>query len=150
MLRHCLAPLLLFAATAVSAQAPASARPATADEAAVRAVLEHYMQGHATGDGAHWSMIFHPVSMLFWADGGKFRSRTGIEFAAAAGGSPAPDEAQRKRRIVFVDVDGDAAVGKVELDYPEVRFADYFTLAKLDGEWKVMNKTFSRQAKPKP
>ncbi|MGH7585773.1 MAG: nuclear transport factor 2 family protein [Gemmatimonadales bacterium] len=129
------------------APAPLLAQAAAPDTAGVRAAVEHYLQGHATGDGRHFQIVFHPVSMLFFTDNGQFRSRTGVEYVAGAPGKPADDEAQRKRRIVFVDADGDAGAAKVELDYPQVRFVDYFTLLKIDGQWKIMNKIFSRQPK---
>ena len=36
------------------------------------------------------------------------------------------DEAQRARKILLVDVAGDMALVKVELDYPKVKFTDYY------------------------
>ena len=57
-------------------------------------------------------------------------------------GKPAADEKDRKRSIESVDVAGNAAVAKVILDYPNVRFVDYFTLLKINGEWKIVNKSF--------
>jgi hypothetical protein len=117
-----------------------------AEEAAVRAALEHYLAGHATGDGKHFSMVFHPESKLFFNRDGQFATRTSAEYIAGASGKPAADEARRKRRIAMVDVTGDAAVAKVELDYPDVFFTDYFTLLKVNGEWKIVNKTFNRGA----
>lgn len=42
----------------------------------------------------------------------------------------------------MVDVTGDAAVARVELEYPGVSITDYFTLLKIDGEWRIMNKIF--------
>ncbi|HET7691460.1 MAG TPA: nuclear transport factor 2 family protein, partial [Gemmatimonadota bacterium] len=41
------------------------AQEAPSEEAAVRAALEHYLLGHATGDGAHFAMVFHPESKAF-------------------------------------------------------------------------------------
>ncbi len=113
-----------------------------ADEAAVRAAVTHYLQGHATGDGAHFELVFHPESSLYWIRGGELNRRPSAEFIAGASGSPADDEAKRKRRIVMVDVTGTAAVAKVELDYPGAMITDYFTLLKIDGDWKIMNKIF--------
>ena len=47
----------------------------------------------------------------------------------------------------MTDVTGDVGVAKVELDYPDVRFIDYFTLARVGGEWKIIHKSFQRQPK---
>ena len=112
------------------------------EEAAVREALQHYLQGHATGDGAHHAMVFHPVSNLYFVRDGQLATRTSEDYIAGAPGEPAADEAQRKRRIVMVDVTGDAAIAKIELDYPNVFFTDYMSLLKIDGEWKIVAKIF--------
>jgi len=39
----------------------------TPDEVAVRAALDHYIQGHATGDGAHMRLAFDPAARLYWS-----------------------------------------------------------------------------------
>jgi hypothetical protein len=133
-------------AAAVTAVTAASFAP-NANEAEVRAAVEHYLLGHATGDGAHFKMVFHPESKLYFNRDGKFSTRTSQEYIAGASGKPAADEAQRKRRIVAVDVTGDAAIAKVELDYPSALLTDYFTLLKVDGKWMIMNKIFNTQPK---
>jgi hypothetical protein len=130
--------------------APAAAQPVQTEEAAVRAAVDHYIQGHATGSPEEFSKAFHPESMLFWATPeGTLGKRTSADYIKGAAGKPAADEARRKRRILMVDVDGSAAVAKVELDYPNVRFIDYFTLLKVDGQWQIMNKIFHRYP-PRP
>lgn len=119
-------------------------------EAEVRAALEHYLLGHATGDGAHFRQVFHPDSKLYFNRNGQFGTRTAEEYIDGASGKPAADEARRKRRIVSVDVTGDAATAKVELDYPAVFFTDYFNLLKIDGKWMIVNKTFHARQKAAP
>ena len=49
---------------------------------------------------------------------------------------------------IVVDAEGDAGAGKVELDYPTVRYVDYFTLLRINGEWKIVNKIFARFPRP--
>ena len=116
----------------------------TADEAAVRAVLEHYIQGHATGDGAHMRLAFHPAARLFWSSADTLATRTSEEYIARMPGKPAADEGSgiRKRRIERVDVTGNAATGKIVLDYPDAYIVDYMSLLKTNGEWKIINKIF--------
>lgn len=120
---------------------------AGAEDAAVRAAIEHYFQGHATGDGAHFRKVFHPESKLVFIRDGKYASRTSEEFIAGSSGKPAADEAQRKRTIDWIDVTGDAAVAKITLTYPAVTFTDYMALLKIDGEWKIVNKLFHANRK---
>jgi hypothetical protein len=137
-------------ATSDSHAAHGAKAPASKEEAAVRAAVNHYLMGHATGDGTHHRMVFHPESKLFWIQDGQLRSRTSEEYIAGSPGKPAADEAQRKRWIEAVDVTGDAAIAKVVLDYPTARLTDYFTLLKVDGQWKIVNKIFTRETKPTP
>lgn len=126
---------------------PAPAGEKHPEDAAIRAAIEHYFRGHATGDGTHFRKVFHPESKLFWIRDGAFAQRTSDEYIAGAKGTPPADEAQRKRSIEWIDVSGNAAVAKVILDYPQTRFVDYMSMLKIDGEWKIVNKTF--QADPK-
>ena len=117
------------------------------EEAAVRQAIEHYFRGHATGDGQHFQKVFHPEAKLFWMRDGKFTQRTSADYIAGASGKPAPDEAQRKRSIESIDITGNAAVVKVLLDYPSARLTDYMSMLKIDGEWKIVNKTFVSEPK---
>ena len=127
--------ILLFVACA-----PASAQES--EEAAVRAAIEHYFQGHATGQGEHFRKVFHPDAKLFFMREGKLTQWTSEEYISRAAGKPAPDEAQRKRKIDSVDITGDSAFVKLTLDYPSVVFTDYMSMLKIDGRWMIVNKTF--------
>jgi hypothetical protein len=123
----------------------------SADEAGVRKAIEAYFQGHATGQGEHFRQGMHADMRFSGLRDGKLFHRTLDEFAGGFPGKPAADEAKRKRRIVSIDITGIAASAKIELDYPQVFFTDYFLLLKVDGEWKIMDKIAdpgaSRQAK---
>ena len=46
-------------------------------------------------------------------------------------------------RIASIDLVGSVATVRLELDdWTGDRFTDLFTLLKVDGEWKIMNKVF--------
>ena len=122
-------------------------RAQNAEEAAVRQPLENYIRGHATGQGEHFRKAFHPDAKLFAIRDGKYWQLTSEEYIARAAGKPADDEAQRKRTIEAIDITGNAAVAKIVLDYPQVKFTDYMSLLKIDGEWKIINKTFHAETK---
>ena len=123
----------------------------TADEAAVRATLEHYIQGHATGQAAHMRLAFHPAARLYWSSADTLATRTSDEYIARMPGKPAADEATgtRKRRIERIDVTGNAAIGTIVLDYPDAYIVDYMSLLKTKGEWKIINKIFMTEMKKK-
>jgi hypothetical protein len=49
-----------------------------------------------------------------------------------------------RARITSIDVIGDAAVATLaEEDYMGCDFTDYFSLARIDGAWKIVNKTYA-------
>ena len=120
------------------------------EETGVRACIEHYFRGHATGNGEHYRRAFHPDAKLFFMRDGQMTQWTLDEFVGRASGRPAPDEAQRQRRIESIDITGNAAVAKIVLDYPQVTFTDYMSLLKVGDEWKIVNKTFHTKQKSRP
>jgi hypothetical protein len=104
--------------------------------------LAAYTKAHETGNGDFIRQSFHKDARIFGYMRGNFVSWSVEEYAARFSGKPADDEAQRKRSIEIIDLTADAAVGKVTLDYPTVRFTDYMALLKVNGAWKIMNKSF--------
>ena len=120
---------------------------------AVRVPLENYIKAHATGDPAYARRAFHTQGNMIWIRDGSYSSETFDAFIKRAfTGKPAADEDKRKdgRKIEAVDVTGNAAVARITLDYPSVKFVDYMTLLKINGEWKIVNKSFFAEPKPKP
>ena len=52
-----------------------------------------------------------------------------------------------KAQIASIDITGTVATLRLELDnWTGHRFTDLFTLLKVDGEWKIMNKVFHLHA----
>lgn len=119
----------------------------TSEKDAARVPLENYLKGHATGDGEYMKKAFHTEGNLIFIRDGKFMTRSFADYIAGFTGKPAADEDKRKRWIESVEVTGNAAVGKIILDYPTVKFVDYMTLLKINGEWKIVNKSFYAEPK---
>jgi hypothetical protein len=96
-------------------------------------------------------LAFHPAARLFWSSADTLATRTSEEYIARMPGKPAADEATgvRKRSIEIVDVTGNAATGKIVLDYPDAHIVDYMSLLKTNGEWKIINKIFNVEPKKK-
>jgi hypothetical protein len=117
------------------------------EKEAVKVPLENYLKGHETGKAEYMEKAFHTEGKLMFIRDGKYTTRDFKDYIGGMGGEPAEDEAKRKRKIESIDISGNAAVGKIVLDYPKVRFVDYMTLLKIDGEWKIVNKTFYAEQK---
>jgi len=114
---------------------------------AIRAALQFYLDGHATGDPEVMAKAFHPSARLQYIRDGEVTLRTLESFLGGMSGQPASDESQRKRQITMVDYEGTVAVARIELDYPQVLFTDYMQLLKTGGEWKIVNKIYHIQRK---
>lgn len=136
MLKLCLGSLLLTCALM-----------AQSDEAAARVPLENYLKGHATGNGEFMKKAFFPDARMTYVNQGKLMVVPIGDYIARFSGKPPADEAQRKRHIESVKLTGNAGVGTIVLDYPDSKFVDYMTLLKVDGEWKIISKSFHREAK---
>jgi hypothetical protein len=139
--------IALALALTMGAAGAASLATQSSEEAAVRRALDHYLQAHATGDGAHARLAFWPTANLYWSRGDSMNIRSSEAYASGFMGKPAADESARKRRIVSVDVSGSAAIAKIELDYPQTKFIDYMALLKIKGEWRIAAKVFDAQSK---
>lgn len=140
--------LLALIISVGSAAAWFSAKAENPEEHAIKQALENYFRGQATGQGEYYRKVFHPDAKLFAVRDGKYWQLTSEEFAARASGKAAPDEEKRMRRIESIDISGNAAIAKLVLDYPQVKFTDYMSMLKIDGEWKIVNKTFYSEPKP--
>lgn len=116
----------------------------------VKIPLENYLKGHETGSAEFMKKAFHTEGKLIFVRDGKYTTRSFEEYINGMSGKPAADEAQRKRWIESIDVAGNAATAKIILDYPTVKFVDYMSLLKIDGEWKIVNKSFYAEPKEQP
>lgn len=138
---------ILFLATLVILVGSSHAQ---SEAALARIPLENYIKAHATGDPEYARKAFHTEGNMIWIRDGKYSSETFDAFIKRAfTGKPAADEEKRKdgRKIEAVDITGNAAVARIVLDYPAVKFVDYMTLLKIDGEWKIVNKSFYAEPK---
>jgi hypothetical protein len=113
------------------------------DERAVRAAIEQYFKGHATGNGEEMRKAFLPTAHIEGNRQGKFVSWTVDQYVGNFKGQPAADEAVRKRTLDRVDISGTAAMARATLVHGATTFVDYFVLLKVDGEWKIANKVYT-------
>lgn len=120
--------------------------PTNVSEYAVIAkVVQHYIDGAKSGRGDEMKPAFHegatifgyvgtdllagPIQQLFdWND--ENGPATGLQ-----------------AQIASIDIVGTVATVRLELDnWTGYRFTDLFTMLKVDGEWKIMNKVFHLHA----
>jgi hypothetical protein len=121
------------------------------DERAIRRHIErNYFEGVRRSDTAAAHRAFHPVVTMYFVRDGAFAQRSIPDWlggiAERAPDPPVPDSVPR--RILDVDVTGNAAMAKLELGYPDALVTDYMSLLKVDGEWTIVGKIFERRPRP--
>ena len=111
------------------------------DYDAIRATLQHYVDGAMTGEGARMKPAFHEEATIYGHVGSDFFAgpiQKLYDWNDANG--PATE---LQARIVSIDLVGTVASARVESDnWTGLRFTDFFNLLKIDGQWKIMNKVF--------
>jgi hypothetical protein len=114
------------------------------DHDAVKLVLQNFLRAYVTDDADLIRKTFRQDGVMigYSKRANKLVTTGGEEFATRFDGKPADDEAQRKRSFEILDITGDAALGKVVLDYPNWKGVDYLALFKIDGEWKIATKSW--------
>jgi hypothetical protein len=122
----------------------AFATAAGPDQGGVLEPLLAYMEGHATGDPAHFARAFLASAHIEGVRDGAFVSWTLPEYQALFSGQPAADEAQRTRRIDDLVVVGTVASAVMTLHHGADTFTDIFLLVDTGDGWRIANKVYHR------
>jgi len=118
------------------------------EEQAIRQHIErHYFEGVRRSDTAVAHKAFDPVARMYFVRDGKLIDRSIPDWLAdIARNAPKPARPDTfQRRVLDVDVSGNAAVAKLQLDYANSVITDYMSLLKVDGQWRIVNKIFDRK-----
>lgn len=114
------------------------------DEAGVRECLQNYM----SGQGDRVEKAFHPSATMKYIDvqSKEFKDVPIADYIARVKGNTGP-RADRKIGIESLNVAGTAAQAKIKIETDKVIMYDYMNLLKINGEWKIVSKIFSREDK---
>ena len=112
---------------------------------AISKVVQHYIDGAKSGRGDDMRPAFHKDATIFGYVGSDlFAGPIEQLFAWNDENGPA---AALEARIASIDLIDTVPTVRLELDnWTGSRFTDLFTLLKVDGEWKIMNKVFHLHA----
>ena len=108
---------------------------------AIATTVQHYIDGGKSGKGDDMKPAFHEDATIFgYAGADLFAGPIQQLFAWVDENDPATG---LQARIASIDVVETVAIVRLELDnWDGSRYTDLFTLLKVDGEWKIMNKVF--------
>ncbi len=103
--------------------------------------VQPYIDGAKSGKGDDMKPAFHEDATIFGYVGDDlFAGPIQQLFAWNDGNGPATG---LKARIANIDLIDTVATVRLELDnWTGARYTDLFTMLKVDGEWKIMNKVF--------
>jgi hypothetical protein len=108
---------------------------------AITRTIQRYIDGAKSGRGADMKPAFHQDATVFGYVGPDlFAGPIQGLFDWNDQNGPAKEI---EARIASIETIGTIAVARLEIDnWTGHRFTDLFTLLKVDGEWKIMNKVF--------
>lgn len=142
-MKNTIATILLLITIGFGLSLSAQAQASATEEAGARACLENYM----SGEGNRVEKAFHPSATMKYIDAktGEFKDVPIAEFIARIKANTT--KMDRKIEIVSLNLEGNAAQAKIRIETDKVWMFDYMNLLKIDGEWKIVSKIFSRKDK---
>ena len=110
--------------------------------------LMHYIEGTANGEPERLKKAFHADFNLYTiTEKDSLRIRSGKKYISNV---KKGEKSNRIGRIISIDYENNAAIAKAEILIPNWRiFTDYFLLLKYEGEWKIIQKSYTWREYPK-
>ena len=115
------------------------------EAAAIEEAVQRYIDGASKGDPAKLKEAFHDEAWMFGSVGDQRYDMPISQMAEMVTSQPLDSDGSYTARITSVEQVGDAATARLEEAgcWGGLSFVDFFTLAKIDGTWKIVNKTFA-------
>lgn len=110
----------------------------------VAQTVSYYLDGGTNNNFETVQKAFHPNAIMRGIRGGKYMEINALEFFKKVI-KPGPKQ-NRKTRIDYINISGNTASAKLEIEYPNFMFIDYMNLLKVDGEWKIVSKIYYRKS----
>ncbi len=123
-----------------------SVPPDMSEYDAIAKVIQQYIDGARSGRSDDMKPAFHKDATIFGHDGPDlFAGPIKKFFDWDDENGPAPE---LQAQITSIDLVETVATVRLELDnWTGIRFSDLFTLLKIDGKWKIMNKVYHQHDK---
>lgn len=114
---------------------------AQSDEQAIAATVNNYLEGGTLGDVGRFKSAFFPDAIQ--KSVGK-TGVTGMSVEALASKITAGSKMDRTTKLVSWSYAGTAATAVTETEYPTSKIIDLLNLLKVNGEWKIVSRVYSR------
>lgn len=114
--------------------------------AAVRATMERYVDAVYRADVDTLRELFHPAAAMCGYLGDTLLVGGPEPFFVDLGGRPSMQSEQAPYKAEILDVHSSSLTAGLRLEetgfFGAFSFVNYFHLLKVDGEWKIVSKTF--------
>ena len=111
------------------------------DYEAISKTIQHYINGARSGKGDEMKPAFHGDATVFGYVGTDLLAGP-IQNLLDWNDNNGPAQ-ELETHLANIDLIDTVATVRLELDnWTGLKFTDLFTLLKVDGQWKIMNKVF--------
>ncbi len=117
----------------------------TSDKALITNTLNDYIEGTANGQPDKLMRAFHEDMNLHSISNDTLKVLSGKTYT---GYYKPGQKRNRVGKIIFIDFINDAAIAKLEIDYPDRKtlYTDYILLLKVKGQWKIIQKSYTSES----
>jgi hypothetical protein len=107
-----------------------------ADSTQVEATVRNYIEAYYAGDARRMQQTLHPHYLKHMIHGDiPMREKTGAQMLREVSSGTSIPAADKTEQISVLDIAGNIASAKLVTP----NWVDYLTLAKSDGEWKILS-----------
>jgi Putative lumazine-binding len=118
----------------------------SAAAAAVRAVMQQYVEAVYRADVATLQGLFHPAAVMSGYLGETLLAGSPEPFLVDVGGRPSMESTGAPYKADILDVHASSLTASLRVEetgfFGSLNFVNYFHLLNVDGEWKIVSKTF--------
>ncbi len=110
----------------------------------IEQTVSYYLDGGTNNDFETVKKAFHPNATMRGIRQGKYWETNAVEFFKSVI-KPGPKQ-NRKTRVAYINISDNIANARLEIEYPTFMFIDYMNLLKIDGDWKIVGKIYTRKS----
>ena len=112
------------------------------EKKAITRTIQLYFDGMMERDRTKLDAAFDPSARLIGYRGENFNVTAYEEWASGTAKGEKRDPSKFDNRLLDIEIKGYTALAKTELFWPGIYYFDYLTLIKMDGQWKIVHKTW--------
>lgn len=101
--------------------------------------IDLYVEAGRKGDGNIAKPAFASTATMSWSEDGALKS---VPIQVLFDGFSASEPMEASYKLTTLDVEGDAAIVRIESQFGPNKYADMFTLVKDGSDWKIISKIY--------